>query len=69
MKRLKKLNELFFDRSELDDGNVRFYLLNPDTNKGFAFDVEREDMNTLEDILKRNNVVYEIDDGGNDLPF
>jgi len=68
MKRLKKLNELFFDRSKLDN-SVKFYLLNTDTNSNFAFDVVREDINNLEKILKRNNVKYEIDDGENELPF
>jgi len=65
MKRLKKLNELHFDK-ELDGVNVK---LNPDTNKSFAFDVKRDDMDNLEDILKRNNIVYEVVDGGNELPF
>lgn len=69
MKRLKTLNELFFDNSELDDGKVRFYLTNPKTNKGFAFDCDREDKEQLEEIFKRNNVVHEVDDGGNELPF
>jgi hypothetical protein len=71
MKKIKTVGELsetlFFD--ELDDGNVRFYLKNSKTNKGFAFDCLRDDKKALEDILNRNNVKFEVDDGGNVLPF
>ena len=76
MKRLKNIKNfskveeaLFFDRSELSDGNVRFYLSNPNTNKGFAFDLNAEDKEALEDILKRNNIMFDVDDGANNLPF
>lgn len=75
MKRIKKLNNfineetaMFFDNREIPSEKVRFYLLNKETNKGFAFDVYREDKDELEQLLKRNDQDYDIDDGG-DLPF
>ncbi len=67
MKRIKKISELLHFEV-IDDGMVRFYLLNPDTNKGFAFDCVREDKPKLEEIFKRNGVEYEVDDGVG-LPF
>jgi len=68
MKRLKKMNELHFDRVSEDNGKVRFYLFDPD-RKTFMIDINREDIKGLEEILKRNNIDHEVDDGSDDLPF
>jgi len=66
--KIQKINELFFDNNEIDDGKIRFYLLNTDTNKGFAFDADRDDKEDFERLFKKNNITYDIDDGVY-LPF
>jgi hypothetical protein len=60
---------MFFDTDQIRSNEVRFYLHNPSTNKGFAFDVAREDKFELERILKKNGIPVDVDDGGEDLPF
>lgn len=69
MRKIKKINELFFDHSEISSDEVRFYLFNPDTDKGFAMDIDRSDRENLIKIFDKNDIKYEVDDGANDLPF
>ena len=68
MKRIKKIESFFFDDSNILKNNVRFYLINPKTNKGFAFDIKNEDKEELKKIFNRNNIRFDLDEGG-DLPF
>jgi len=68
MKRIKTLNELLhFDNRLIEEDKTRFYLKTLE-GKSVSFDFYKEDVSKLEELLKRNDVSYELDDGGN-LPF
>lgn len=66
--KIKKINELFFDNKPIAEDEVKFYLINPKTNKSFPFEVKNSDQKILEEIFKRNKINYEVDDGIG-LPF
>lgn len=75
MKRIKDIenfiNEnqaMFFDNSEIRKGMVRFYLRKPEQNRGFVIDVQQNDREILEEIFTKNDILYDVDEGGN-LPF
>jgi len=67
MKRIKTINELHFDGNNIDEDKSRFYLNTPE-GRSVSFDILKKDVSELETLLKRNDISYELDDGGK-LPF